>query len=342
MNKTLYQEREVSEITELCDERGRLRYDSVGWSRNPVFRCNLSGHWLRKKKWNYWCITSRECLFSVTISNIDYAGMVFVYFLDFNTQKFIEKTIMTPFGAGCSMPEEVNETVEFDDRRLKLVFKKEDGCVNITSQCSDFGGMPMEADLKIVYPQGYETLNVVVPWNKNRFQFTSKHEGLPVEGRLRVGENTYGFSQGNGFACLDFGRGIWPYKVSWNWANASGISNGRLIGLNLGAKWTDGTGVTENGFFIDGRLTKLSEDVIFDYDKTDLMKPWTIKTGITGRVDLKFVPIYERVAKTNLVILKSEVHQLIGYLSGTITSDADETIIIDRFVGAVEDHFGQW
>ena len=31
--------------------------------------------------------------------------------------------------------------------------------------------------------------------------------------------------------------------------------------------------MTENGICIDGRLTKISEDLVFEYDRADMMKP---------------------------------------------------------------------
>lgn len=338
-----YNENEILQNVNLCNNDGTLNVSSIGWSRNPVFNCNLSGKWLRKKKWNYWCITSDECLFSATISNIDYAGMVFVYFLDFKTKKFIEKTIMTPFGKGCPMPRNVHETVNFKNKEIELMFTSENNdSTFITVTCNNFATLPMEASLRITYPKGYETLNVVVPWNNKTFQYTSKHEGMPVEGQIKVGEKVYTLNKETSFGCLDFGRGIWPFKVKWNWANASGIVNGKRVGLNLGAKWTDGTGYTENGFVIDGKLTKLSEDVIFQYDNKDFKKPWLIKTSITDRVSLTFVPFYERIAKSNAVIIKSEVHQMIGFFSGTILSLEGERIEISNMLGCSEDHLGQW
>lgn len=341
--KNLYNEKELSNTVKLCNNDGTLNSSSVGWAKNPIFQCNLSNRWLRKKKWNYWCITSDEFLFSVTISNIDYAGMVFAYFLDFKTNKFIEKTVMMPFGKGCSMPQTVHETVNFKNKEIDIMFKaEEDNSTFITAKCNDFAALPMEASFRVIYPKGYETLNVVVPWNNKTFQFTSKHEGMPVEGFIKIGEKVYTLSKENSFGCLDFGRGIWPYKVKWNWANASGIVNGKRIGLNLGAKWTDGTGYTENGIVINGKLTKLSEDIIFEYDNKDFKKPWIIKTELTNRVNLTFVPFYERIAKSNLAIIKSEVHQMIGYFSGTIETSEGEKIEIYNMLGCSEDHLGQW
>lgn len=88
MKAELLKEKEIAQQINLCDDKGRLNKESVGWSRNTLYDCNLKGRWLRKKKWNYWCIISPECLFSVTISNADYAGMVFAYFLDLKTKVY--------------------------------------------------------------------------------------------------------------------------------------------------------------------------------------------------------------------------------------------------------------
>lgn len=273
MNKELLKEKEILGKIDLCDNNGRLNQESVGWSRDTGYNCNLKGRWLRKKKWNYWSIISPECLFSVTISNIDYAGVVFAYFLDFKTKKYIEKTIMTAFGKGCVMPPKVHETVSFANRKMSVDLRAEGNDTHIISSSTDFDGEEMASDFIVRFPKGHETLNVVVPWSNKVFQFTSKQEGLPVEGSLRVGDATYNFTKENTFACLDYGRGIWPYKVKWNWVNAAGIVDGHTVGFNLGGTWTDGTGITENATLIDGKLIKLSENVIYKYDKNHIMNP---------------------------------------------------------------------
>jgi hypothetical protein len=342
LNENFYKEKEIYQTLDLCDSAGNLQNESIGWSRNPVFNCNLSGHFLRKKKWNYWCVTNDECLFSVTISNLDYAGMAFVYFLDLKTRRFIEKTFTTPFGRHCSMPKNVHETVSFKHGGMELEFIGEQNATHIIAKCNNFNGNPMKADFKVVYPEGHETLNVVIPWSEKIFQFTSKQECLPVSGMLTIGQTDYSFKPETTFASLDFGRGIWPAKIKWNWATLSGMQNGRSIGFNLGAKWTDGTGMTENCILINGIISKLSEDIIYEYDPKSIMKPWTLKTAITNRVDLKFVPFYERIAKSNLVIIKSELHQVIGYFSGVIETDAGEIITIDSMLGCAEEHFAKW
>ncbi|MBP8639614.1 MAG: DUF2804 domain-containing protein [Oscillospiraceae bacterium] len=327
---------------DLCTVNGDLNTDSIGWSRKSIINCNLSGRWLRKKKWNYWCTTNDDCLFSVTISNLDYVGMVFIYFLDFKTKKYIEKTVITPFGKGCSMPDNVNETVTFKNGKMEISLINDNVGTHIIAKCGDFDGCSMEADIFVSKPQGYETLNVVIPWNKKSFQFTSKQEGLPTNGTLRVGESKYSFENDTAFSCLDFGRGKWPYNITWNWANASGKVNGKCFGLNLGAKWTDNTGMNENAIVFDGKLTKISEDLIFEYDVNDYMSPWKIRSSATDSVNLEFTPFYERIAKSNMLIIKSEVHQMMGYFSGYVKTQDGEVIELEHFLGCSEDHYAKW
>ena len=48
---------------------------------------------------------------------------------------------------------------------------------------------------------------------------------------------------------------------------------------------------------------------------------------------IQFFPFYERIAKTDLLILKSEDHQLFGRFSGTIEIDTGKTIQFKDIVG---------
>ncbi len=336
-------EPELTQPVNLCQENGQLNPDAVGWSRHPLHTCNLKGHWPRKKRWNYWCVVSPTHLFSVTLSNVDYLGLPFIYLLDFETNSFVERTLLKPFGDGCDLPPVVNADVIYDDPTMPIQMIQEEGGVHLLISCPDFEGQPLKADLHVHYPENHETLNVVIPWSEKRFQFTSKQNTLPTEGSLIWGEQEIAFDIKDTFACLDFGRGIWPFECFWNWASFSTrLADGRTVGLNLGAGWTDGTGMNENGLCIDGRLIKLSEDAAFDYDQQDFMAPWRLHTTETDRVDLQFTPFYERVAKTDALIIRSEVHQMIGRFTGTVKDEDGSEISIKDAIGWAEDHQARW
>lgn len=341
-NNSMLKETELTSEVNLCDNNGKLLKSSIGWARKPIFNCNLKGHNLRKKRWNYWYMINDSILFSVTISSLDYVGMVFAYAYDFKSGIFAEKTIAAPFGKGCNLSQNVCGDASFSNNSIQVYFKDVDGDTHINMSAKEFNGHPLSADLIVHMPENHETLNVVIPWNDNVFQFTSKQNCLPVEGTVIAFGKTYTFNPETDFAGLDFGRGIWPYKIMWNWGTGSGIQEGHHIGFNLGGTWTDGTGMTENAIIIDGHITKLSENVDYIYDKDNLMAPWQIKTHNTNRVNLKFTPTYDRLAKTDALVLSSCVHQMIGSFSGTIMSDDGLEVHIESLAGCAEEHYAKW
>lgn len=329
-------EKELTEPVHLCDERGRLNPKAAGWSRKPLHTCNLKGNWLRKKKWNYWCITSDKFAFSVTAANVDYLALGAAYFIDFETRHLTEWNTGFPAGFGCRMPEEVEHNVVFSHPQMKLSFTHEKERIHIRASAKK-----LSADITVRKPAGHETLNVVVPWSRDTFQFTSKQNTLPAFGTVAVGGKTFAFHPETSFACLDFGRGIWPYRTTWNWASCSARHDGKTIGLNLGGVWTDGTGATENGVCVNGRLYKLSEDVKFIYNRKNFMEPWRMTTLHSETVNLTFTPFFEKKSRLNLLFLSTEVHQMFGAFSGTVKTP-DEAVAFHDFAGWAEESISRW
>ena len=336
-------EPELLEPILLCDAKGNLDPMSIGWSRQPIHNCNLSGHWPRKKKWNYWNIVSEKYLFCIAITNFDYAAIAFTYLYNLETNVFIEKTLIIPFGKGCDMTDNVRENIHLKNREMTLSFTEEKGYTKIYVECHKFKNeLSLNAEFIIEHPNNFETLNVVIPWDKKRFQFTSKQNCLPAFGTVTIGTEIFYFKTGEAFGSLDYGRGIWPRRTFWNWATSSGIHEGKSIGLNLGGGWTDGTGMTENAILYDGRINKISDNMIFDYNRENIMKPWRIKTQDSNRVDIEFTPFYDRIATTNLVVVKSNMHQVFGRFSGSVVLDNKEEVTIHNILGCAEEHYAKW
>lgn len=326
----------------LAGPKGRLNPAAAGWSRRPIHDCAIAGRWPRKKRWNYWCFTSETHLFSITAASLDYAAMFFAYYLDFETGEFIEDTVTVPLALGCAMPDTVEGHIHHSGHGIDLTMTTEGNATDIQAHWVNFGGHPMSCEFTVRPAPDHESLNVVIPWSEKHFQFTSKQECLPAHGRLSIGERDILFEEEATFGCLDFGRGVWPYRCVWNWGAASGVEAGRTIGLNFGGQWTDGTGHTENGIVVDGRLHKISEDVRFDYDRSDYMSPWRVATIDSDRVDLSFTPFFERVAASNLGLIQSEVHQMIGYYSGPVQLSDGSSVTVERLLGWAEDHHARW
>ncbi len=334
-------EKEILVPTMLCDKKGNLNPEAIGYARKPIIDCNLSGHFMRKKKWNYWCVYGEDILFSATISHLDYAAVCFVYFLEYETQRYFEKTVLIPLGTKVKMSTQVLETVSFANSELRIHMSHFDGDTHLSVICPDFDGEHLQAELTIHHPAADDSLNVVIPWNRQTFQFTAKHHTLPTTGTVKIGNRRYTFNEEESYSVLDYGRGIWPREATWNWGMASQRMRGRRIGLNFGGKWTDGTGMTENAIFVDGVMTKIHEDVIFEYDRNNFMKPWTIRSKFSETVDLTFTPFFERVAKTDAKLIRSEVHQVIGYYNGIVKLE-NCSLRISQMMGCVEEHIAKW
>lgn len=336
-------EREITEPVRLSNPDGTVNPDAIGFARSPIITGNLAKNYMRKKRWNYWCVFGDEVLFSATVAHLDYAVVCFVYLLHYDTQRFFEKTITIPIGRHIRMPDEVLGNVSFTNPDMNIQMIHLQGSTRLLVTVPDFDGELLHGDLLITHLPGDESLNVVVPWNRKQFQFTAKHHLLPTEGFITLGDRRYEMTRDESFAVLDFGRGIWPRKITWNWAMASQRYGRRRIGLNFGGRWTDGTGMTENAVFLDGKMIKISEDVLFDYDPDDYMKPWRIHSKFSNAVDLTFTPFFERTAGTDARLVRSEVHQLIGYYSGWLRlTDPHIDLHIVKLLGCTEEHRAAW
>jgi hypothetical protein len=71
------------------------------------------------------------------------------------------------------------------------------------------------------------------------------------------------------------------------------------------------------------------------------MKPWRF-TDREGRLDLVFTPFKERLARTNLGVIFSEVHQMFGRYGGQAVTDEGERVQFKDLIGFAEEHHARW
>jgi hypothetical protein len=336
-----YQEPEITRPVALCGRDGRLDRAAVGWSRHPLHRCNLPATLARKKKWNYWGITSERFFFSSTIADVERLQLGGAYLYHRASKRHLDKTVVVP-PETIAIPETVMGDMTIDHPAMRVEMRDEGAGTRIRVTAPDFQGLPLEADILVARPPDHETLNVVIPWTDIQFQYTSKQNTLPASGYVRLGDETFTFDAPS-FGCLDFGRGVWPEHTVWNWGAASGVQSGRTVGLNLGGQWTDGTGMNENGVCIDGRLTKISEDLLFEYDRADFMRPWRVRTAASDAVDLRFDPEFERASESGRRDgFFTSAHQMFGCWSGRVTTEAGARIDLRDLFGWIEEHEARW
>lgn len=343
-------QQEITTNGKLLNPDGSLA--QVGWARSQNLDCNLEdAHFytlkafqpFRIKRWDYYAVFTPQRFFSATIADLGYAGNVFVYHMDFATNRLHEEGLVIPFGKGIQLPRnsQQGETV-FGNEKASLKFTVDGKKRHVVVDWKGFdGGKGISADLTLHELKEHDSMNIVIPIGKKRFYYNRKINCLPVKGVITYGDVQEKLDEKSSIASLDWGRGVWEYSSFWNWASASGfMPNGDTIGLNLGCGFGDISKATENAVIYNGKLHKLDQ-VPFVYDSSAYMQPWVFKDN-QGRLDLTFTPFKERIATTKLVIIDSEVHQMFGKYNGFFITDEGKKIVIKDLTGFAEEHHARW
>ncbi|HKY14661.1 MAG TPA: DUF2804 domain-containing protein [Microthrixaceae bacterium] len=341
-------ERELTEPVSLCRHDGSLEPAAVGWARRPLIDCTLPGSWGRRKRWDFWSVTGPGIAMNVTYADVDYLGLADVWFRDLDAGAQCSASVPRPLARGFRLaPRAGVGSVAMSSRRLELRLEDTgDGTrleVTFPTRAGDF-----HAEVVVARPDGHESLTVVIPWTERRFQCTTKDVARPARGSITWGDRTYGLAgDGDAWGCLDFGRGKWPYRTRWNWGAAAGMvrttdGGAHRVGLQLGGKWTDGTGMTENALVVDGRLSKLSEELVWYYDRTNWLAPWTIRTPRSDRVALTFTPVHDKVGRLHAGVASSSVDQCFGTYAGTVVPDDGGEIAVEGLFGWAEEATWRW
>lgn len=343
-------ERELTAPVSLTTSEGELNPAALGYTRTPLHDTSGIGgrhRWGRNKRWEYWNVITPQHILAVTVSHVDYLALHAVWLLDRSSGEVISRDAIIPLGLGATLPGSLGAgPASGRGPGLQLQIEELPGGAGTRL----VGAIPRLAfDLVAERPAGHQAMGVVVPWRRStrrgtrhatkipRFQYTVKDVARPAHGALVIDGVRHPVQAA--WAVLDHGRGRWPYRVRWNWAAGSGTVEGRRIGLQLGAKWTDGSGATENALVVDGQLSKISEELRWDYDPADWMRPWRI-TG--QRADLTLTPFHRKHGSTQALVIASRTDQLFGTWSGWVLDDLGERISVDGIEGFAEDVTNRW
>jgi hypothetical protein len=328
-------ERELTEPVALCLPNGSLNREAVGWSRRPLHDTSGIGRGIRdrgrNKRWEYWAVLTPTHIVSLTVSSLDFAGVHGFWVRDRRTGVTIDRgRVGGPWTA--TLPGSLGEgPASARMRGLEISITEEAGGTRLRASAEG-----LSVDVFAELPDGHESLAVVVPWTDRRFQYTVKDVTRPARGQVTVDGVTTEFQ--DAWAVLDHGRGRWFHDVRWNWGAAVGHTGGHLLGMQFGARWTEGTGMTENALMLDGRVTKISEQLVWEYDLDRPLEPWRI---CGTDVDVTLTPEYDHASRTNLGIIGTRGDQVFGTFTGWVRVDGERIEVRDLF-GFAEDVANRW
>jgi hypothetical protein len=337
-------ENELTEPVDLCTPDGeRLNRNALGWSRRPLHRANLGGFG-RNKRWDYWAVLAGDLVVSAVYADVDHFGLADVWWADLPAGASGGHAIVAGADAGFALPERPGTApLRVDRDGLALDIVDDDTGTRRFGTWTEPDGRAGRLDVHVALPPGHESLNVVIPWDDTTFNFTSKHQARPAVGALEVGDRRWeiGGAAGDAWGVLDVGRGRWPADITWNWGGGAGRAGAHVVGLQFGAKWTEGSGYTENGLIVDGRLTKLGNELDWQYSWDEPMAPWRI-VDPGGQLDVTLAPRFDKHTRLPGRDKGSETHQVFGTWSGRLRTDDGLELELEGLQGFAEEARQEW
>ncbi len=322
-----------------------------GYAKNLILsydRKDIKARGIRIKEWDYYLVYNKSFAVALTIDDNSYMGLDSISFINFE-EKW-EKTVspmrwVTMGKTGLPSSSETGD-MAVSGKGYGIVFENGSRFRRLSFHMDSFiDGKPIDGSISLEKLND-ESIVIATPFakKKDHFYYNQKINCMPAAGKVSLGDTEYLFSPNSSFGTLDWGRGVWTYKNTWYWGSASGMANGKRFGFNIGYGFGDTSAASENMLFYDGRAHKL-ENVCFNIPqaegKDDFMSPWTF-TSSDGRFEMDFLPIIDRAANTDFVVLGSDQHQVFGLYSGKAILDDGTEIEIADFMGFAEKVKNKW
>ncbi len=329
---------EITQKGALLGADGNLR--EPGWARSLLLdyrRADVKANKLRIKEWDYYIVTNDSFGIALTIADNSYMGLISASVLDFEKPWEQTVSVMTAFPMGkFKLPETsaAGDTL-YGDKRVQMAFRVFEGERRLSCRFERFlGEDALELELSLAQPP-MDSMVIATPFSAPRaFYYNQKINCMRASGEAVLGKRRFAFSPETSFGTLDWGRGVWTYDNTWYWGNGNGVVNGKPFGFNIGYGFGDTSAASENLLIYDGVAHKLSK-VQFNIPEDSFLKPWTFSSD-DGRFEMDFVPILDRAARTNALIIESDQHQVFGRFSGKAVLDDGTALELRDFLGFAE------
>ena len=116
--------------------------------------------------------------------------------------------------------------------------------------------------------------------------------------------------------------------------------DGVPFGFNIGYGFGDTSAASENMAFYANKCHKLDQ-VAFNIPADSFTKPWTFGSN-DGRFEMDFVPVIDRYAKMNAVVISSVQHQVFGRFTGRVVLEDGSVLEIRDLMGFAEKVSNTW
>jgi hypothetical protein len=282
---------------------------------------------------------SETVVFGCAIADLKYVSTAFVYVYEPATRRFHEASFRTPLSAGvhCDQrPEAGSASFHSRGNRIVMTASRQPPARRLDVHLAN--GLAIEALFDEASPP-VEPMRICTPAGATGWVYARKTAGHTVSGTLRWDGRSLDLATSGARGHHDWSAGYMRRDTFWNWGCLAGVADGRVLGMNVSCGVNE-TSVTENCFWLDGRLHKL-DTVSFEYNRRDLMQPWRLHS-YDGRLQLDFVPEGTHAETVNAWIVASNFNQLCGRYTGRLETAAGERIAVTNLLGYAERHYAKW
>jgi len=339
---------EIISPKSVLDEKGHPY--NFGWARYPLFFYDQGSLYSYKQmltESDRYIIHSPTHMFIFEIKDDGWLGHMNISIISMRDKKRSTQTFRTimPFGSYQLPVDSESGSVRWRGgyglRRRKKT--------RLEFICMDKGAKIIKADIPlfghnrslrgalILTPQEeQQSLVTNQPWRtaNKAFRYIRCSPWYFTEGMMQFGSTEIIFNRGSAWGIFDWSRCLRPKADIRYWAVASGMTDGKLLGLCVGYSWADFSMGTENGFFVDGVLHKLDQ-VTFHIPLSSMHTVWRF-TSNDNRLEMSFQPHQERIDKSRLFFHNSTRRQVCGFFSGKVQLDDGSIMEFQNLTGFAE------
>lgn len=337
--------KEITQPSDLFDENGILMVD--GWARKPILnfnRENIKAKWYRLKEWDNYVIMHPDYQVNITVADVGYLGQITFQFINFKTKEKFNDGLQQFFTKGrLNLPHSsLTGDLEFHEERFDLKIQRLPEKRILNFNFPTFADIGLKGILTLYQDPKMDSIVKVnrYPEKKKQFYYSDKIIWMPVEGSIELGDINYKFTPEDTYCRLDWGRGVWPYKINWYWGAANGkTEDGHKIWFSHGYSYENPELHDKNMVGYDGRGHKLTSiKFILPENPIDSWK----FTSKDGRFEMVMEPLYYHREKMNLRIFTMSSLIAFGYYKGYVILDDGRKIDFKNLLGHAESVHWRW
>jgi hypothetical protein len=332
---------EIEKMCNVLDDNGRP--ESFGWARRPLYSYNKEKVRVRHRyitEMDRYCFFSQTHLFLFEIEDSGFLGSIRITSVSLRDKKSSQAIFTSPFSlGGFDMPHGSEQgAVRLHQKRALIEFWSRLGGSRIIKIDIPLltHAISLRGEVVLMEPDGAQPLVTHCPWRDERYAFrlTRTSPWYFVEGVIQTGNQDIVFTPGKAFGMFQWSRGLRPRADLIYYAFGCGVFKKKQISFTLGYCTADTTAATDNAFFIDGKLHKLSS-VTFQISPKDWLLPWQF-TSADGKIELTFRPILGEIAHSRIFWQSCRIRQFFGYFSGRVLQEDGSFFTFKNITGMTE------